>query len=109
VVTLARQPRSEPGQQLAMWIATEGRRAKDELGELSAARAPLIPLPAGWEGTELEAAQEDGTGYTQRVRVVLCGRVVGDVMIFTVVALPESIAREASALFVQLLASIGPA
>ncbi len=109
VVTLARQPRGEPGQQLAMWIATEGRRAKDELGELTPSRAPLIPLPAGWEGTELEAAQEDGTGYAQRVRVVLCGRVVGDVMIFTVVALPASIAREASALFVQLLASIGPA
>ena len=109
IVTLARQPYAHPTQQLAMWLAAEGRRARDELGELTVAREPLITLPAGWEGSELEAAREDGTGYLQRIRVVICGRAFGDVMVFSAVAIPETIARAAPEFFARLLVSIGPA
>jgi membrane associated rhomboid family serine protease len=109
VVKLAHQPRTVVAEQLAMWLAEEGRRSRDEIGELAAAREPLIALPAGWEGAELEAAPEDAMGYHQRVRVIVCARPFGDVVIFTAIQVPETIARAAPEFFVRLLASIGPA
>jgi membrane associated rhomboid family serine protease/tetratricopeptide (TPR) repeat protein len=110
VVRLAHQARAEASPQVAMWIAEVGRHLKDELGgELTRAPATVIGLPAGWDGTELEAAPEDAMGYHQRVRIVVCGRAFGDVMIFVAVQVPETIARGAPEFFAQLLASIGPA
>jgi rhomboid protease GluP len=109
VVTLERQDPRGPAPKLATWIAAEGRRIKDELGAPAIASAPLIALPAGWEGTEVEVSQDDGTGYRQPVRIVLCGRVFGAALILTSVEVPESIARAAPGFFAQLLASIGPA
>jgi hypothetical protein len=74
------------------------------------ASEPMIALPAGWEGTELWLAlPEDPMGYRQRLRVVMCGRVVGDQVIFAAIQVPETIASGAPEFFVQLLASIGPA
>jgi len=108
-VTFERQVRGDPTQQLAMWIAKEGRALTDELGALTSTSQRVIALPAGWEGAELEASQEDGTGYRQRIRVVMCGRAFGSAVILIWVAVPESIARAAPEAFVQLLASIGPA
>ena len=108
-VTLERQVLGDPAQQLAMWIAREGRVLKDELGALTVTPQRTIALPAGWEGAELEASQEDGTGYRQRIRVVMCGRAFGTALILTWVVVPESIARGAPGFFAQLLASIGPA
>ena len=109
VVTLERRDGGDAAQHVATWIAIEARGIKEQLGELARARTPLIAVPAGWEGTELEVMQEDGTGYRQRFRILLCGRAFGDATILTSVAVPESIARAAPAVFVQLLASIGPA
>ena len=109
VVTLSHQPRTAPAQQIATWIAEQGRRTGSELGELTTARAPSVALPAGWEGSELVAELEDSLGYRQRMRVILCGRAFGDQMIFTMVQVPETIARGAPEVFARLLASIGPA
>ena len=38
VVKLAHRPLTDPAQQVAQWLAEEGRRSKDELGELTIAR-----------------------------------------------------------------------
>ena len=109
VVTLVHQPTTNATAQIAMWIAEQGRRSKLELGELTTVHDPIVALPAGWEGTELEAAIEDSLGYHQRVRIVVCGRAFGDQMTFTAIQVPETIARGAPEFFVRLLASIGPA
>jgi len=109
VVTLGRQPRAAPAPQIATWIAEQGRRARSDFGELTLAHAPTVALPAGWEGSELVAELEDSLGYRQRMRIILCGRAFGDAMIFTMVQVPETIARGAPEVFAQLLASIGRA
>ena len=109
VLRLFHQPRTAPASQVAMWVAEAGRRAKVELGEVTTAHEPLVALPDGWDGTELEAEIEDSIGYRQRVRVVVCGRAVGDLMILTAIQVPETIARAAPDFFARLLASIGPA
>jgi membrane associated rhomboid family serine protease/tetratricopeptide (TPR) repeat protein len=109
VVTLGRQPRAQPAQQIAMWIAEQGRRAKLELGEVTTAHAPVLALPDGWEGSELQVEIEDSLGYRQRMRMIVCGRAFGDAMIFTMVQVPETIARGAPEVFARLLASIAPA
>jgi membrane associated rhomboid family serine protease len=109
IVGLAHQPRAEAGAQVAAWIAEAGRHLKDELGDLTRSQSPVIGLPAGWEGAELEAAPEGAMGYPQRMRVLVCGRAFGDVMIFVAIRVPETIARGAPEFFAQLLASIGPA
>jgi len=109
VLRLLHQPRTAPAAQVAMWVAEAGRRAKVELGEVAATHEPLVALPDGWDGTELEVEIEDSIGYRQRVRVVVCGRAVGDLMIFTAIQVPETIARAAPEFFARLLASIGPA
>jgi hypothetical protein len=109
IVRFARQAASAPAQQIAMWIAEEGRRSKDGLGELTVATRPVIAMPDGWEGAELEAVIEAEMGARQGVRVLVGGRVFGELMIFTVVEVPDSIARAAPAFFAALLASIRPA
>jgi membrane associated rhomboid family serine protease len=109
VVHLAHQPRANPVQQVAMWIAEEGRRAKDELGELTTAREAVVALPAGWDGTELEAAPEDAMGYRQRVRVIVCGRAFGDTMVLMAIQVPETLASAAPEFLATLIASTGPA
>jgi hypothetical protein len=63
-------------------------------------------LPPGWQSGELVAAPEDGMGYRQRIRVVLCGRAFGDRTVFVLIEVPETIAAAAPGFFAQLLASI---
>ena len=109
IVTITHQPRTDPARQIATWLADEGRHARDELGELAPAAAPVLAPQPGWEGGELVAAPEDGMGYRQRVRVVLRGRVFGDRTIFVAIQVPETILIAAPEFFARLLASIGPA
>ncbi|HEU4735078.1 MAG TPA: rhomboid family intramembrane serine protease [Kofleriaceae bacterium] len=109
-IKLARLPRGNPVQQLAMWIVEEGRVTKDELGaELAAAPDRAVALPDGWDGIEREAAPEDAMGYRQRVRVILCGRAFGDTMVVMSIQVPSVVASAAPAFFAALIASTGPA
>jgi rhomboid protease GluP len=109
VVELAHEPRADPLQQIAVWVAAAGRRAKTELGDVTRAREPIIALPDGWTGTELEAAPGDAMGYRQRVRVIVCGRAFGDTMVLMAIRVPEVVASAAPAFFAALIASTGPA
>ena len=110
VVVLARQPRANASQQVAMWVAEAGRQLKGDLGELTVAREPVVALPAGWEGTELQAAPEDESlGYRQRMRVIVCGRAFGDAMILMAIQVPDAVATAAPAWLAALIASTGPA
>ena len=109
IVKLARQPLANPAQQLAMWLVEEGRRSKQELGELTTAREAIIALPDGWTGTELEAAPEDAMGYHQRMRVIVCGRAVAGTMVLMAIQVPETVATAAPEFLAALIASTGPA
>jgi hypothetical protein len=109
VVKLAHESRTNPPQQIAVWIIEEGRRSKAELGDVTRAREPIVALPDGWTGAELEAAPEDAMGYQQRVRVIVCGRAFGDTMVLMAIQVPEVVASAAPAFFAALIASTGPA
>jgi membrane associated rhomboid family serine protease len=108
VVILAREPRTDPVSQIAVWIAEEGRRSKASLGELTRSREPLVALPEGWDGTELEATVEEA-GYRQRMRVIFCGRAFGDTVVVMAIQVPEAVASAAPGFFAALIASTGPA
>ena len=109
VVKLAHEARTNPPQQIALWIIEEGRRSKNELGDVTRAREPIVALPDGWTGTELEAAPADTMGAHQRVRVIMCGRAFGDTMVVMAIQVPEVVASAAPAFFAALIASTGPA
>jgi membrane associated rhomboid family serine protease len=106
---LARVVRGNPTQQIAAWIASEGRQAKLDFGEISKSRAPLVALPDGWSGVELSAAIQDELDYRQRMRVILCGRAIGDTVVLMAIQVPETVARAAPAFVAALIASTGPA
>jgi membrane associated rhomboid family serine protease len=112
VLGLSHRRGTDPGPQIAIWLAAQqkrsekDRRTADDLGELTPAGEPVIALPPGWQSGELVAAPEDGMGYRQRIRVVLCGRAFGDRTVFVLIEVPETIAAAAPGFFAQLLASI---
>jgi len=109
VVTLAHEPRVEQAQQIAMKIADVGRRFKDGPGEVTEVKAPLIALPAGWEGLELSATlQGDAMEYHQRTRVIVCGKAFGDTIVLMAIQVPETVASAAPEYLAALIASTGP-
>jgi len=110
VVTLAHHPRLEPNQQVATWIADADRRFKDQLGEVTEIREPLVALPAGWQGLELSAAlKPDAMEYHQRIRVIVCGKAFGDTMVIMAIQAPETVASAAPEFLAAVIASTGPA
>jgi hypothetical protein len=112
VVTITHHPRLGQTQQTvtATWIADADRRFKDQLGEVTEVREPLVALPAGWEGLELSAAlRPDAMEYHQRIRVIVCGKVFGDTMVIMAIQAPETVASAAPEFLAALIASTGPA
>ena len=109
IVRAIRQPLRNAPAQIAMFIAQEGRQEKEELGDLETQPDHVIPLAAGWEGTDLVAAPEDAMGYKQKIRLVICGKPFGDSLILVELQVPDSIAHAAPDTLARLLASIGPA
>jgi rhomboid protease GluP len=108
VTTVSRAPATALAEQLDRWAAEQSERYKEQLGK-PAVTEPSIPLPAGWTGRELAGSFEDDMEYRQRVRMVVCGRVFDDQVIFAAILVPETIATAAPEFFARLLASIGPA
>jgi rhomboid protease GluP len=109
VAKLSRVPAVNPAAQIALWVASEGRHAKDDFGEIANSRAPLVALPAGWSGVELTAALTDELDDHQRMRVIVCGRAVGDTLVLMAIQVPETVASAAPAFVAALIASTGPA
>lgn len=109
IVTLAHTPQKDPSRQIAMWLADDARWPKAELGALTIARESRIALPAGWQGEEREASPNDALGYRQRLRVIRCGRAVGDRVLLMEIQVPDAVASAAPAFFAALIASVGPA
>ena len=66
-----------------------------------------MPLPPGWEGTELAVSMADPMGSRQRYRVVVAGHTVasGETVLVSLY-LPETIGRAAPEFFTKLLATV---
>jgi membrane associated rhomboid family serine protease len=94
--------------ELAKIDAAERKRMKEqELEHITVAATPLIPLPAGWVGSELIATTTDTLGDVQRFRVVIAGK--SDTPTTAVVVtlyVPELIAAGAPGTFTDIIASV---
>ncbi len=97
-------------EQLATWQDNEVRRAKERQFErVVEATDRVVPLPAGWEGSELIATATDDLGSVQTFRVIVAIRPDGDdSVILTSLYVPETLARAAPAYYGAMLASIQP-
>lgn len=102
-------PATDP-RALEAWVKevsneTIGRGAK----QVAAAAAPVVALPAGWDGAQLIATIEDPMGAEQRFLLIAVARPFGGQLLLVSIMLPESMARAAPGLVTELLASAGPA
>jgi rhomboid protease GluP len=73
---------------------------------IDTARTSVVPLPSGWQGSELVATVDDGLGGRQRYRVIVAGRPVPGGHISISFYMPESIARAVPDLFTQVISSV---
>jgi hypothetical protein len=117
-VELVHRRGGDPGRELALWVAEHGPGIKDGLRSAESSGddagklidtdvAPLIALPAGWDGRELiVVAPDDGAGNHQRGRLVVCGRAAPGGAVLVAILVPETIAAAAPGFVAQLLASI---
>ncbi|MCX5748143.1 MAG: hypothetical protein NT062_37265, partial [Proteobacteria bacterium] len=97
---------------LESWIALEASRVKArgyEVDHVVPQAQRLVPLPAGWEGTELVAVYVDAMDYRQQIRVITCGRTFAGAKILASVYVPESMAEALPGYIAQTLATLGPA
>ena len=111
VINVLGEPAYEPvGPALADWVKIEEKRAHEEehFDQIDVATEHMIPLPLGWQGTELVASVEatDPVGGRQRYRVVCAAKPVGDDATMLIsIYIPETVARDAPWLFMQMLAT----
>jgi membrane associated rhomboid family serine protease len=93
--------------QVDEFLAGEQKRAKaQQLEQVTAAPDPAVPLPPGWQGSELVGGIPDPLGDLQRFRVVVAGRSDGDTVVLARVYSTESIARAAPERITSVLASL---
>jgi len=90
-------------QPLDLLTQAETARAKN-LGfdQVTVATDRLIPLPPGWQASELVVSQPDPLDTRQQFRVVVATH--GDVA--ASMYMPQTIARQAPAFFTRMLASV---
>ncbi len=94
---------------LAIWLAEQPKRAKASgYDQVATVDEPIVGLPAGWEGKELDVSGLDPMGYRQHFRVIACGRTMSGVSIVASVTVPETVARAAPEYLAALIASVGP-
>ncbi|MDB4959706.1 MAG: Rhomboid family protein [Myxococcales bacterium] len=102
---------------LATYMASEATRAKSQhFEQIETASDHVVPLPLGWEGSELTVALTDALGSRQHYRVVIAGHAVPNVAVDSVgsysgavlvsLYVPETVARAAPAFFTKLLGSV---
>jgi rhomboid protease GluP len=91
------------------WTKEEQKRAHDlRFDQIDVATEHLVPLPDGWQSSELviSMAATDPLGGRDRYRVVVAAKQVGDATLLASIYVPETMARDAPAFFTQVLASV---
>ena len=102
-----REPSGTFSVQLATYGAQEPARARDRgFDQVDLATDHLVPLPDGWEGSELVVSVADALGSRQRYRVVVAGHAAPTGVILASLYLPETVARKAPSFFTQMIQSI---
>ena len=91
---------------LAAYAKNEPDRARSRhFDQIAVATERLIPLPPGWDGSELDVSVEDALGERVHYRVVVAGKQMGDTIVLASMYLPDSLARVAPQFFTDLIAS----
>ncbi len=96
-------------EQLADFTTGEKARAKAKrFDQVADAADATVPLPAGWQGSELAISFADPFETRQRYRVIVAARkdADGDGVVLASIYAPESVVRAAPQFFTNLLASI---
>jgi len=108
IVSPHRQPLTDLPAQLGNWIGEVAPALAKMQGfeRTEPALARVVALPDGWEGAELVASFTDPLGYTQRYRLIACGRVFGDELVTLVVQLPDTLARYSPRYIARLVSSV---
>jgi membrane associated rhomboid family serine protease len=65
----------------------------------------LVPLPAGWSGSELELSATDALDARQHFRLVVAGRPDAQGLVVVALYVPETLARAAPGYFTDMLGS----
>jgi membrane associated rhomboid family serine protease len=93
--------------QLDAHLKAEPEQAKKlSFDQVETATDQLIPLPPGWQGSELVVSIADSLGGRQRYRVVVAGRTDPSGHVLASLYAPETVARAAPAFFTELLGSV---
>lgn len=108
VMLLARRVKLEmPDVQIAAWLKTiDDPKEKSGFDKITRATDTIIELPDGWTGAEFVGTVADAMDYSQRFRIVMCGRKLGDSVIVVRIFTLETVARAAPRLLHDLLGSV---
>ena len=108
VVAAHRTPLADLPAQLGAWIAEVVPAIAKQRGfeRIETALVRTVALPEGWEGAELVASFTDPLGYTQRYRLLACGRAFEGDLVTVVVQLPETLAHAAPRFLARMLSSV---
>lgn len=96
------------GSGLDAWTKTVTERAHKDFDQVDVATDRVVPLPPGWQGSELVVAAEDpdSAAGKQVWRVVVAGAPKSAGTALCAIYIPETMAREAASFFTQLIATI---
>jgi hypothetical protein len=95
--------------QLATWIAQAPSLAKSHgFDRTETASERVVTLPPGWEGKELAVSFEDGMGYRQQYRMIVCGKAFAHDVVMLVITVPDSIAKVAPDFMALLIRQTRP-
>ena len=93
-------------EQLAEYAKLEPQKAKEVFDQIAPAKDQLIPLPSGWQGSELAISVGDPLGGRQKYRVVIAARPDAGGIVLVSLYMPETVGRAAPDFFTKLLASV---
>lgn len=90
------------------FTAHERERIHKQFDRIAIATEHVVPLPPGWQGSELEVSGEDpdGAGGRQQYRIVIAGTPMPGGLALVSLEIADSMARAAPAFFTAQIASL---
>ncbi len=105
IVSVRKLTLTDAPHQIATWIGVDVPALTKSRGfeTVEAATERTVPLPKGWEGSELVATFADPMGYRQRYRVVAIGKKFGEQLVTVAITTPETVAASGASKFLAFL------
>ena len=90
------------------FTAHEKDRVHTQFDRIALATDHVVPLPSGWQGSELAVSGEDadGAGGRQHYRIVIAGKEMQGGVVLVSLEIADSMARAAPAFFTAQIASL---